>query len=286
MSTRFPVGAVIEAPVVTAAPFGIINSVTLAEGDQSDSALRWEGGVAYESLICAPKVQNWGLCDPGGDVVVDKTGADRLVTAEPFAITAYDTCTAVGGADRRKDAEARVLALLEASTQKAVEREVLLGSIASSAPTLGGGRWLMGPGTTQLPDVAGDPREAIAILEDAYAQCSVGDAGVLHLTRGSAYRARLDADGDVLRTRTGSLVIAGSGYSVGAEAPAGWEGTWAFVTGPVRVWVGDPAVYPEDAGQAVNIRTNDLIYKAERLAAAAYDGCCAFAVKIDPTTAP
>lgn len=279
MATSKPVGAFIDAPPIAAAPFGLINSRTL----QKD-AERWEGGISFESVTCAAKVELWGVCDPATAVITDGTGKNRGVYAPPVGITAVDTCTSMGGRDRREEASERALALLEASTQKALESELMWGHIASTSDPLG--RWLTSPDTVVITSSGVAVETAVAMLEDAYASCGYGGPGVIHLTRGSAaiLRPRLhedDEDEDVLVNTVGTQVIAGTGYVSDSSAPAAWQGTWAFITGPTFVWLDDPTVFPEDPMQAVDIATNDIRYKAERLGAVTFDGCCAFAAKVD-----
>jgi hypothetical protein len=53
------------------------------------------------------------------------------------------------------------------------------------------------------------------------------------------------------------------------------------MTGPVYTWLGEAEVLPDTLEKAVNVATNDIFLKAERLAAVTFDGCCAFAVKVD-----
>ena len=278
MATNKTVGGVVDAPALAAAPFGLINRITSA----SDTD-RWESGVAYESLSCAAKVDLWGMCDPAETNVADGTGKDRVVNAPPVGVTVIDTCTSTFGSDFRAKAEGRVRSLMDASTQKALEFELKWGAVASKSDPLG--RWLTGSETEVINSgTAVSPKAAVALLEDAYAGCGYGGPGVLHVTRGTATSLgkSVEEDGGILFTKAGSMVIAGSGYSTEDPAGAGaWDGTWAFITGPVQVWLGDTAIYPESLDQAVDIAVNDIRFKAERLAAVAFDGCCAFAVKVD-----
>jgi hypothetical protein len=132
------------------------------------------------------------------------------------------------------------------------------------------------------------PKVAVALLEDAYAACAAGGGGMLHMTPGTASALRgMSEDDGVLFTRSGTPVIAGAGYAVpraGSGADPAWDGSWMFITGPVLVWLGDVQVYPGDLGQAIDVATNDIRFKAEQLAAVTFDGCCAFAVKVDLTS--
>lgn len=283
MATTKTVGGVVDAPPLAAAPFGLLNKVTLAS-----DADRWESGVSYQSLDCAAKIDLWGMCDPDETNVIDGTGKNQIIYAPPVGITVTHTCTSTFGADFRAEANKQVLNLLEASTQKALEFELKWGPVGSASnaanPDSPQARWLTDQNTVVVDSSGVSPKAAAAMLEDAYAACGYGGYGVLHVTRGTATSlgSSIDENTDILYTPTGTMVIAGAGYSTPDPAASGaWDGTWAFITGATQVWLGDPTVYPETLETAVNVATNDIFFKAERLAAAAYDGCCVFAVKVD-----
>jgi len=272
------VGFAVDGPPISAALHGVVNRLTL-----QDDVVRWEGGVGFESLACAAVVEVWGLCDSVPSVVVDGSGNDRGVFAPSFGVTATDLCSStLSGSDFRERAAGRVEELLLASSQKAVESELKWGHVASAASPAG--RWLASPETVVVDSSGVSPEVAVALLEDAYAGCSYGGGGVLHLSPGSAIGlwSVVEVDG-VLFTPMGTQLVLGSGYVGPVGSPAPWDGNWMFITGPVLVWLGDVQVFPEELGQAVAVATNDIRYKAERLAAVTFDGCCVFAVKVDVT---
>lgn len=272
------VGGVVEAPVLEPARFGVVNRLTV-----QDDVDRWEGGVSFESLACAGVLETVGLCGGDPSVLVDGSGGERGVYAPAFGITAVDTCSSTFGSLARDRAAERAGVLLEVGTSKAVEFELMWGVAAAGDPS-GVGRWLTGPGTVVVDDSGVCPKVAVGLLEDAWAGCGFGGGGFLHMTPGSVSTLRgVEVDDGVLFTKLGTPVVAGAGYAsrpVGLD-PGVWGGTWMFMTGRVLVWLGDPAVYPEDPGQAVTVATNDIRFKAERLAAAVFDGCCVFAVRVD-----
>jgi len=286
VATTKTVGGVVDAPPLNAAPFGLLNRVTLADvGD------RWESGVSYQSLDCAAKVDLWGMCDPDETNVIDGTGKNQVIYAPPIGITVTHTCTSTFGSEFRAEADKQVRALLEATTQKALEYELKWGPVAAAANAVNTdgpqARWLTDSNTIIVDASGVSPKAATAMLEDAYAACGYGGSGVLHVTRGTATSLGSSVDRtDILYTPTGTMVLAGAGYSTPDPAGAGaWDGTWAFITGATQVWLGPAEVYPGSLDQAVNVTTNDIFFKAERLAAAAYDSCCVFAVKVDLTQA-
>jgi hypothetical protein len=279
-------GRLVMAPPMKAAPFGLINSQTLAPDGE-----RWEGGVAFPSVACAADVQIWDICSPVNGQVVTPADPDQwAVYGPPVGVTAEYACGTGQTAVDRVAAEARVLEILEATTQRALEHELRWGVVASAAtPT---GRWLQQPTTVEVtPATLGasasgvnyangkaTPKAGVGMLEEAYQQCSYGDTGVLHLTRGTAAQVTLEPDGDVLRTPSGTLVIVGTGYSSPDAGSAPWDTqNIAFITGPPRVWLGEPIVYPPVFDRSVN----DVVIKAERMAAVTFDGCCSFGIGID-----
>ena len=127
----------------------------------------------------------------------------------------------------------------------------------------------------------------MSLLEDQWAACSPGGGGVLHMTPGiltGLFGVMPDVEG-VLYSTGGSMVIVGAGYKEDPQFDAvPWDGDWMWMTGPVQVWLGEPRVYPEELDMAFNRKTNDIVYKAERLAAVTFDGCCVFAVKVAKST--
>jgi len=271
------VGFAVDPPPIAAAPYGLINRITLQPDDG-----RWEGGVGFESLACAAKVELWDLCDDAGTVITDGTDNDRAVFGVSFGITVVDTCTSTFGSDFRDKAEGRVLNLLEAATQKAVESELKFGHVASIGTPAG--RWLASAETSVVDSSGVSPMVAVALLEDAYAACSYGGGGMIHMTPGSAFGVwSVEKVDDVLFTSSGTPLILGAGYAPTGDEAAPWDGNWMFITGPAMVWLGEPQMYPESLDKAVTIATNDIRFKAERLAAVTFDGCCAFAVKVDLT---
>ena len=87
-----------------------------------------------------------------------------------------------------------------------------------------------------------------------------------------------------LRTAAGNLVSVGAGYDgrgPGEGAPTDKFVHWMYATGPVHVVLGSEELITVDATQALDTRTNEMTYAAERPAAVYTDGCCQLAVKID-----
>jgi len=189
----------------------------------------------------------------------------------------------MSGSAFRDYAEGRANQLLEASTPKAVEYELKWGWEAATASP-NPGRWLTSPDTVVVDSTGVAPKTAMMILEDAYASCSFGGGGMLHMTPGAAIAIPdKEVVDKVFFNSIGTPIIAGAGYAPTGTEIAPWDGNWMFITGPTFVWLGESQVFPEDLSQAVYVATNDIFFKAERLAAVTFDGCCVFAVKVDLT---
>ncbi len=78
-------------------------------------------------------------------------------------------------------------------------------------------------------------------------------------------------------------MIADAGYDgsspYGAAAEDGSQ--WAYATGIPVVRLGPVAVYPDSLAEAINRSTNTVEYRAERLAAVGWDGCCHLAAELN-----
>jgi hypothetical protein len=187
---------------------------------------------------------------------------------------------------------------LEFCSAKGVEREFWTGQLAQAG---GGGCTDNQPASNPIdPNIyladaantttlnggtAVKPGEALALLENALANCGCGGPGVIHATRGTAaiLRAWRDEEYNVLRTFAGSLLIAGAGYpgtGPGGAAPAANK-VWMYGSGSVQVRLGDKHFTPDTRSEATDRKTNEVTGRADRAAAVTTDGCCVFAVLVD-----
>ena len=288
--------AVVVSPPRVAAPFGLVNPLTLVDTEDD----RWENGFQYETLACSARLGIRGACDPAADYEIypgagnDTDGGWHDYT--PFMVTVERECSAVG-LDWDKFRE-DLMDSLEFCTAKGVEREFWTGELAQAG---GGGCGSNQPASNPIdPNVyladsantttlnggtAVKPLEALALLENALADCGCGGPGVIHATRGTAaiLKAWRDEEYGVLRTFAGSLLIAGAGYpgtGPGGSA-AGANKVWMYGTGPVQVRLGDKHFSPDTRSEAMNRKTNAVTGLADRAAAVTTDGCCIFAVLVD-----
>lgn len=275
------------------APSGLFSVARVVRHDSADS---WENGpYAWDTDACPAQLILADFCASAAQgAIVSVSGVPS--GSMPFGVVSVFECVSVGmSSDRCRNIAA---AQVEAGSQKAVEAELWSGHLAQASgrletPYLSNG---------QAVDVTGGAAvrviQGIAKLEQGLADCGLGTAGVLHLTRQVAQLAgglgalQLDALG-VLRTALGTPVVAGVGYdpAVVPETPAVApmpapatlghrpDKQWGYATGPLVVHLG-----PVDHfGVRIDTATNMMQTKAGRTGAAYWDSCCVVAVQIDTT---
>ncbi len=224
----------VAGPTTAPRPYGLLSvAQTIEDGDDHLSM-----GVEYETVGCGATHATLGECYEaaaeneamgGGDL----TEAERqaLITGDPFAVYALETCTLVGsgGAAAAEDRARRILANGEGrGIEEGFEAQLLAQA-------------------DDLTPVVGEPLSplnALAVLEE-YAADNYGSSPTIHLPVGAVTHLgmhHLTARSNRLETLQGALVAGGAGYGrtlalgvdgAGAEAPAGSR--WAFVTGAVVV---------------------------------------------------
>ncbi len=267
-------GEAIEAPPALAPLHNLIDTAA-AVSPTLEVEKKWELGFSYRPTSCGC-AQAWSWECGEEKAEKDPPSPTALVEYEPFIIHAANPdCQHVD--DPSGEAEA----LLELTKSRAVEHELWTGTMGP------GNLHLASVGATQLNGgAATGPRAALAALTQAIASCGGGNRGMIHAP---AYAVELWSDwlvedGDVLRTKVrGDIVIPGAGYpgtSPAGAAPADGT-TWAYATGMVSVLLGEVEIVPDEDGQALDRRTNSLIYRAERSAAATWDGCCHYGVLVN-----
>lgn len=199
----------------------------------------------------------WEWCPPAPGQPATK-GFTRAATCEASPVTVYAgvECSAIGFSF--DEATTLASATLELGASRALEewymRNVLCTDSVDLTPAAG----------------ALSVAQAVSVLEN-WLGVNYGGEGVLHAPAGAGAQFSRDTlampewcGGDLccIRTLTGNSVVLGSGYSVNVgppdctAAPAGEM--WLYVTGPLRIRRDAPNVLPENNGQAINPRTNDL----------------------------
>lgn len=243
----------------------------------------WVGGFTFENRQCSLTQNYLDVCGGGPAPIAGVTpSGDAIQTFLPYVVEAVETCSTFGFVAR--DLEDRARDALEAITQKAVEKELWTGAVAT-ANSYTNNRFLADSTSTDVtptPGTAVKVRYGLALLEQALAECGAGTRGVIHMTRDVASTLPLHRNGDRLETQLGNYVVAGTGYT--GSGPTGVvpaTGTWMYATGPVAVTLGDIQILGATKAEQVTRETNTWQVRAIRPAAAVWDGCCAFAVYVD-----
>lgn len=279
MTTRgyTPVNGVQPEP----AKYGLLNSKTLAGVGEG---VRWETGIAVDSLACNTSTKITSICNPSQSVsATEATGGPW--TAEPFAVQTTFTCTTFG--HKSQDYTGKAKNALELCQGKAVEHELWTGALGN-LDVDNNNRYLASStavDVTPTPGTAIKPMFALALLEKALGDCGCGAEGVVHMTRSvaSALEKNLQQEGDHLVTRLGTLAIAGTGYTgsgPNGTLPGGTK-AWMYATGQVSVLLGEGQLVSDLMHEITDTGVNTVTATAEKDAAVGWDGCCHFAVLVD-----
>lgn len=287
---------IFPAQPVKAASFGLLSVADVVTPEDE----KWVRGFAAEFLSRPDKVQLLSALSgevPNGVIYEpsDGTSTDTHQDVRPFFIEAINEVSGMGV--RGKDPRASVLAQLEATTQKAIERELWDGPVIiadnDDQPFLAKGT--NGPKLIGSGAVA--PKKALSLIEGAIADSPTGGGGVIHVTRdlGSilslqgAIKPVDNEDGTQhLETVLGTKVVIGSGYT--GSSPDGALGSdtikFIYATGPVTVILGESEVVNEDMNRAFTPSNNDVELRAIRPAAVYFDPSIYYTVQVTIPEAP
>lgn len=275
-----PIDGVLPEPSL----FGLLNSKTLVPASVS----RWESGIAVESFSCNVESRITDICNTTNSVSSTEPG-DAETKFLPYEIQAEYKCSTFGFKNNVYAEKARLA--LEICQNKAAEHEFWTGALAKMDDTLDSeglpnpNKYLASPDATVVgPGGAVKPAYGLALLEQALADCGCGARGFIHATRGVASTlSALTVVDDMLSTKLGTYVIAGTGYDgsgPNGTEPAGSQ-TWMYATGPISAHLGDIAITPDNLSEATNTSNNEVSFVAGREAAVTWDGCCHYAVLVD-----
>lgn len=276
---------VVEPPVVEAPVHSLLTSGVLV----TDPDTRWTLGFTFFPLGCVQAGLWRHLCPPGavtagvGFKAAAATNAAGQVY-EPFTLESPFECSSTGLDSL--DYAGRARDQLAAATSQALERELWTGTL------LPANQHLASPAAVDLTPGAGavSPTRGISILNQAIAQCGPGGRGMIHTPVLPASLASGTGDifdeGEILLTTVKhNVVVPGGGYPGtgpnGAAPPAGE--TWMYGTGPVYIRLDDITVTPDTIAEALDRKQNIVNYRAERIGATYWDGCCHFAVRVTTT---
>lgn len=280
-------------PVFTPLPYGLL-SVAQPAGD--DSGRHWRNGVEFQPRHCGPALSTAAVCVTGGITKPAITDGQPIRGADPFTIHAWLDCSPVGYSpdDWRRLTTAALVNNEAAAVEAVFATGVVAGGtvyphLAADADVdegaVGAGQVVSLQTAASVLVTGGvDIVEGVGLLESAMASC-YGGVPVLHVPRRAlahmANKALVEADGDQLRTLSGSLVAAGAGYP--GTSPAGATpatGTvWLYATGAVKVWRSPIELTGVNPADWVGRARNDQILVAERTYVIGWD-CCHFAVPV------
>mgnify|MGYP001815501738 CR=1 FL=1 len=271
---------VFPAAEVVPATFGL-SSKTATVVTHSATDEYWLNKYSQEYALCDVKVEGWNLCaSTSATTFSDTTSEGRFGDVQPFGVIIEDGCTdPVGSVDERKE---RLRTLLDVASLKAAETELWSGpvTIDNEATPADRNKYLKDGNATSVGAATG-ALVALAQLEDALAGCSLGEQGVIHMTRGTSILLSdaLRNDADMMTTASGTPVVIGSGYTTESATQA-----LMFGTGPVTVQLGASKFLTNgDSDFIMNPASNQLVLRAERPVAVTWDGCCHFSATVDYT---
>jgi hypothetical protein len=250
---RYPV-----APTVTKRKSTLLDVATVTDHFQ------WLDGVAlFQTFNCMTFLGSAEFCAPN---TKDLDGTATWTDGFRFSAYGGFTCKPIG---RDPETDAKIASAFEAGESTAVEAAFsairFVVNAAGDAPLPG--EW---PAPASISAAVATPALLLAALEE-YGATHYNGAPTLHLPVGLASQlAATDAllwDGDILRTKLGSKVAVGVGYSLAAPKKA-------YVTG--EVWVGRSEVVNVSAMDTTN---NNEVNLVERGYVAAVD-CFAATVSL------
>lgn len=270
---------------------GLIASAAVLESpaapvDSTDDnpQTRWEAGFAWEpENYCS----GGGVTDPCGTSEMSVGDGLPVEEYDPVLLWAGDKCTSM---DRQRDRAGRARRRLLACQSKLLAGELWNGTLAQAAGLPN--KYLASDDANTISgNNSLNPVNALACLEEALADCSCTTA-MIHATPGLLthwFGLRLvERMGNLFRTGNDTIVVADAGYT--GDGPDGQppvsDSVWAYATDLVSVRLGAIQVLPvagADSAAMTIGRTPDnlLTYRAQRLAAASWDGCCHLAVEVD-----
>lgn len=236
---------------------------------------RWMGGVAYapEQMGTPPAVS-----DPCSQAFnMDAPANLAQVQAMPFVCWAGDTCSSFGWEAR--DFKGRATRALLAGESYQIAKEFWGGAQAQSSGWPN--NYLTEPALLNVvATTAQTPSAALNLLEQAIADTSGGQQGMIHCTRqlGSA----LSELGNTFHTLngltvtyTGTVICMDAGYpGTGPTAHSlGGSVQWAYATLMPTVRRSPIDVVPGTLDEAMNRSTNLITWRAERLAVVTVPPC-------------
>ena len=227
------------------------------------------------------------VSDPSSNATMSAPANLSMIKYQPFAITTtldassfgFDTIDYKGRAERQ----------LEIATPSAIESEFWTGAQAQASgwpnPYLANSSTC----TTLNSGTAVSIQKGLAILQDALATSGCGGQGMIHCQQGiTPNLLNTRRQGKLLLDQFDNFIVPGVGYpgtKPDGTAPAAGT-SWMYATDLVMTRVQkDLQMFPDSFAEALDHTqtntTNSITFRAERLAAAYFDGFRHFAVLVN-----
>jgi hypothetical protein len=283
----------VDPPEFTLSRFGLLSVAEIVENAEDP---HWRNGVEFQPQFCGTALTTAAVCVTGG--ATKPAVADGLTTrgATPFAVHAWLNCSPIGySADEWRRLTVAALVNNEAAAVEAVFTSGVVpgdtvyphlaaNTAVNDSAGVGQVVNLQTAATVVVTGAGVDVVEGVGLLEEAMGGC-YGGVPTLHVPRRAAAtlaaRGLLVEEGNRLRTKTGSLVAAGTGYT--GPAPDGSALApgvrWMYATGAVKVWRSTVELTGSNPADWIGRARNDQVLVAERVYVIGWD-CCLFAVPV------
>lgn len=274
--------AEVPAPSAGAPRVGLLASAEVIE-----EGGRWRGGLSFIPEHCAGG-GIWTYCGNDADQPKTIEASEAVVRHIPVTIWHGDTCSTA--AFDAPDFQARARRAL-ISRQSALIADELWNGAASEAAGHGNAFLNDSGAHTDITPVGGAQPllQALALMQDTLPDHVSGRA-MIHMSRelASVYYAHdaIRREGNLLLDAFDNIIVADEGYDgTGPDGLTPDDGTsWIYGTSLVQVRL-DPTVRiipdPSEPAHAINRDDNLAEWRAERVAAAYWDGCAHLALQVD-----
>jgi len=268
MPTQFSPYVVVDSPSRKPALHGLTETAQVVV----ENGERWLGGFSWmpQNLV------ELTVQDPENLVATNDPLSNPLPNPQSFVV-AYPWMMEVASGRitwgfEANDYPARVREWIEWNTTLALEKEFWTGSLGMGNQDLVS---TMSYSATPLK-----PIRTLGVLEKEIADSGFG-LGMIHatpelVTHWTAWGAVEEVNGKLISKATGALVVPGQGYTGAgptdsADAAPTAQYVWAYATALCQVRLSPVTVVPDDVGQALNRRNNELQYRAWRYGSVNYD---------------
>ncbi len=290
-------------------PFSLLNAPRVrATSTERGAGDRWQNGLGMEVEPCSlnldwgsgneADVPYWWVCGdtnaatvlqpsaPTSGKVIDDN--EPAITVESWLAWVGKKCTGLGMNDERQaEEEGILLRRFEASLSAIVEHELWTGQVAQAAGL---------DDNVFLADSAAAVNAggnfgfvtALAELEQRLAEKVSLGARMIHaqprlVTAWAAEKlVEIAPDRTHLRTMLGTVVVPGGGYpgTDPHDVAASYSHTYAYGTGQVKAFIGEPMVTRVDASSVAR-STNDVELRAEAAALVIFNPCALVTVGVN-----